>query len=181
MEKGGFPYKTNIINIYGSLTIYRICTRTILPIPFYQIGWIVLPSIQHAPTPIYSSPFHNNYVWVLSTFITILYFPIYNKYYNIIYYNFPFFIDGTKVWSTCVHFESQESHSLVYEETKNKGYIEKIDELTASLVQKEEALAIAERHLASLQEAVRLHNEDKQVIQTSSLNTWYSWWMNCTT
>lgn len=53
----------------------------------------------------------------------------------------------------------------MYDEMKKKGYVEKIDVLTATLVQKEEALAISERHLASLQEAVRLHNEDKQVTQ----------------
>lgn len=56
----------------------------------------------------------------------------------------------------------------MYDEMKKKGYVEKIDVLTATLVQKEEALAISERHLASLQEAVRLHNEDKQV--TAFLN-----------
>lgn len=67
------------------------------------------------------------------------------------------------VFTVTVNFVFQESHSLVYDEMKKKGYVEKIDVLTATLVQKEEALAISERHLASLQEAVRLHNEDKQV------------------
>lgn len=52
----------------------------------------------------------------------------------------------------------------MYDEMKRKGYTEKIDELTALLVQKEEALTVSERHFASLQEAVRLQNEEKKVL-----------------
>uniref|UniRef100_A0A1B6IWF8 NF-kappa-B essential modulator NEMO CC2-LZ domain-containing protein n=3 Tax=Homalodisca liturata TaxID=320908 RepID=A0A1B6IWF8_9HEMI len=56
----------------------------------------------------------------------------------------------------------KESHSLAYDEMQKKGFRERLDSLTAKLVEKEEALAISQRHLASLHEAVRLQNAEKE-------------------
>ncbi|XP_054277446.1 uncharacterized protein LOC128996269 isoform X2 [Macrosteles quadrilineatus] len=56
----------------------------------------------------------------------------------------------------------KESHGLAYDELQKKGFREQIDSLTAKLVEREEALAISERHLSSLQEAVRLQNDEKK-------------------
>uniref|UniRef100_A0A1B6FZL0 NF-kappa-B essential modulator NEMO CC2-LZ domain-containing protein n=1 Tax=Cuerna arida TaxID=1464854 RepID=A0A1B6FZL0_9HEMI len=56
----------------------------------------------------------------------------------------------------------KESHSLAYDEMQKKGFRERLDSLTAKLVEKEEALAISQRHLASMHEAVRLQNAEKE-------------------
>lgn len=64
----------------------------------------------------------------------------------------------------------QEKHNNEYETIQKKTYTEKVDFLTAQLVGKEEALAICERNLSSLQECIRLQNESKVGNISSLLN-----------
>uniref|UniRef100_A0A1B6CNQ6 NF-kappa-B essential modulator NEMO N-terminal domain-containing protein n=1 Tax=Clastoptera arizonana TaxID=38151 RepID=A0A1B6CNQ6_9HEMI len=56
---------------------------------------------------------------------------------------------------------AKEKHNKQYELIQKRTFREKIDSLTAQLVGKEEALAISERNLSSLQECIRLESENK--------------------